>query len=195
MTAQQQFWNWFVENENSLFDFEMDQERVFGRLSEELEKIDQNLTFEFGPKRAGVREFIISADGVKSAFPAVSALAVAAPRLSRWEITGFRPRGDLTYIICVRSKLIDPKDVRFTLLHNGKIVGINLFIPGYDEEDHDLKQIGYLLLDQALGEFDVETKVGPINFLSPDTKTPGDRYPLRELPSLFDQLVEQLRKK
>ena len=41
------------------------------------------------------------------------------------------------------------------------------------EDDVDLKQIGYLLLDEALGEYDVETRLGLIKMLSPETSTNG----------------------
>jgi hypothetical protein len=78
------------------------------------------------------------------------------------------------------------------LLDNGKIAGIYLFIPGFREDDADLKQIGYLLLDETLGEYDVESRLGLIKMLPPDARTNGDRYPLAELPRLFDQLVARL---
>jgi hypothetical protein len=52
-----------------------------------------------------------------------------------------------------------------------------------------LKQIGYLLLDEALGEYDVETQLGLIKMMSPDSRTEGDRYPLPDLPALFDHGV------
>jgi hypothetical protein len=41
-----------------------------------------------------------------------------------------------------------------------------LFIPGFREDDVALQQIGYLLLDGALGEYDVETRLGLIKMLS-----------------------------
>jgi len=69
-----------------------------------------------------------------------------------------------------------------------------LYIPGFREDDIDLKQIGYLLLDEALGEYDVEVRLGLIKMLSPETKTEVDRYPLFELPTRFDQLISQLGK-
>jgi hypothetical protein len=194
MTPQQQFWNWFTENESELFDFEIDQERVFDRLAEQLHKIDPDLTFEFGPKDAGEREFVISAGGIKRAFPSVSALATAAPRFARWQITAFRPRSATLSIVDFQGTRIHPDDVQFSLLHDGTNVGIHLFIPGYVEGDPDLNQIGYLLLDEALGEYDVESKVGPIEIFSPEANTDGKRYSLSELPFLFDELVDQLRR-
>ena len=84
------------------------------------------------------------------------------------------------------------QNVWFSLLDNGEIAGLCLFIPGYTESNVAYRQIGYLLLDIALGEFDVETKLGFIEMCPPEAKTDGDRHPLSELPRLFDQLIKQL---
>ena len=85
------------------------------------------------------------------------------------------------------GRRIDPKDVQFTLLSNESLAGIRLVIPSYDEADSRLKQIGYLLLDEALGEYDVETRVGLIEMLPPEAPAEGRRYPLAELPKQFDE--------
>jgi hypothetical protein len=195
MTAQDAFWNWFIQHEAEAFDFdpgrETERERLFDQLATELQKVNPNLTFEFGPK-GPIREFVISAAGIGDAFPAVVRLADAAPTLERWQVTAFRPRRMPINIVEIEGKRIDPRDVQFSLLDNGKMAGLYLFIPGFREDDVELRQIGYLLLDEALGEFDVETRLGLIKMLSPDTRTEGDRYPLTELPELFDQLVSRL---
>ena len=188
VSPQQVFWKWFTENEAELLDFEvgreLERERVFDRLQAQLRKVHPDLTFEFGP-RGQRREFIISADGIKGAFPAVSALVSAAPSLDRWQISGFRPRHP-PMTIALAGKQVDPKDVQVSLLDNGKIAGIYMFIPGFSEKDAvQWKQIGYLLLDNALGEYDVETKVGLIEFLPPEEKSELERFPLTELPRLF----------
>jgi hypothetical protein len=75
---------------------------------------------------------------------------------------------------------------------DGKTAGIYLFLPGFREGDADLKQIGYLLLDDVLGEYDVESRLGLIKMLSPDSLTDGERYPLAELAARFDVLVSRL---
>jgi hypothetical protein len=49
-----------------------------------------------------------------------------------------------------------------------------------------------LLLDEALGEYDVESRLALIKMLSPNTYTEGARHPLTELPALFDQLISGL---
>jgi hypothetical protein len=138
---------------------------LFDGLAAELQKVDRGLTFEFGP-RGATREFVISAAGIKKTFPAVVGLAEAAPGLERWQIIAFRPRRAPVMTIEIGDKSVDPKDVQLSLLDNGKMAGIYLFIPGFREDDVALQQIGYLLLDGALGEYDVETRLGLIKMLS-----------------------------
>jgi hypothetical protein len=138
------------------------------------------------------REFVVSAGGMQRAFPAVSSLVNSAPPLNRWQVTAFRQRRPISNIVQFRDKRVDPKSVEFVLLDNGKIAGIYLFIRGFREDDVDLKQIGYLLLDEALGEYDVEARLGLIKMLPPDAQTSGERHPLVKLPVLFDKLVARL---
>jgi hypothetical protein len=193
--AQTNFWNWFIQREQELFDLDSnrvaERERIFDELASELQKVDPDLSFEFGPE-APRREFVISASGIKRAFPAVVSLADAAPALSRWQVTGFRPRRWPLHVVQIGDKRVDPDDVEFSLRDNGKMVGIYLFIPDFQESDTALKQIGYLMLDFTLGEYDVETRLGLITMLAPQTRTEGDRYPLAELPVRFDELVAHL---
>jgi hypothetical protein len=191
----QSFWKWFTSNDRMLFDFEKDQDRLFDKLALKLRRIDLNLTFEFGPKIENRREFVISAGGIKSAFPAVIELLRIAPTLEHWQITGFRPRRPPICIVELRGKSVDPTRVEFTLIDNGKDIGIYLFLPGYDQADATWTEIGYLLLDEALGEYDVETKLGPIGMLELDAPQKGKRYPLAELPQIFDTHFLTLRQR
>lgn len=135
---------------------------------------------------------MISAGGLKRSFPVVLVVVNAAPPLERWRWIAFRPRREFSGVVQFRGKRVVSDDVQFTLLDNGRTAGIKLFIPGFKESDSDWKQIGYLLLDEMLGEYDVESRLSLIKMLPTDTKSPGDRHPLRELPGLFDQLISRL---
>lgn len=191
MNVQEKFWKWFVQHQDELLDFEADREQVFDLLAIELQKVDPHLTFEFGPKEPK-REFVISAGGIKGSFSAVASLVNAAPPLFRWRVTAFRPRRTPLNTITFRNKQARPEDVQFSLLNNGKIVGLRLFIPSFREDDADWKQIGYLLLDDALGEYDVESRVGLLKMYPPDASTTEKRYAFVDLPRIFDQFVSQL---
>ena len=174
-TPELKFWKWFESNNEMLFSFEQNQEPIFNKLSEAMSQVNPELTFEFSPIREnGKREFVISAGGIKSAFPAVEKLFESAPELERWSFIKYRPRrnplNDLTY----EGKSISATEVHYNLYNDEdeNKVGIIIFLDGYNEEQHNIYgNLGYLFLDEALGEYDVETKLGFIEFRSRESAT------------------------
>jgi hypothetical protein len=187
LTPQQAFWNWFQKNEDNLFSFEKDQERIFDRLSNELHKVDPNLTFEFGPKQNGRREFTISADGIRKAFPAVEKLYAVAPALPRWRLQKFRQRREPSDI-SFQGVRVTASGVRVDVTRQGEKADIALFIPGYSDAARETYTgIAFLLLDQALGEYDVETRIGEIRVEDISRASPK-AYPLKELSMRFNEL-------
>lgn len=189
-SPETRFWEWFQDHQLILFNFESDQDNVFNQLTKEMEKVNADLTFEFGPvTKDGKREFIISAGGIKSAFPAVEALYKSAPKLEKWTFIRFRPRREPPDKIEFGGKALSAKDVRFVLLNDDdkNKVDILLLLDGYKESQNETYgQIGFLFLDNALGEYDVETHVGNIEFLSMDTEYYNKSLPISELAKRFD---------
>jgi hypothetical protein len=75
------------------------------------------------------------------------------------------------------SVLLEPDDQK---------VSLTVFIPGYDQENHNAYAgIAFLLLDQAVGEYDVETRVGYIE-VKDSSQAPAQARSLQELPKAFD---------
>jgi hypothetical protein len=181
------FWKWFTTNDARLFAVETDQPAIFDEVSKQLSLVNKDLTFELGPVQDGKREFVISAGGIASAFPAVEALYSKAPSLSRWEWVKFRPRrlplSDLQY----GTTQVKVDDVRYLLAKDGNKVGIMLFFDGYSEKEKDnYDQLSYLFLDEALGEYAIETQVGFIEAQSRSSAFYSKSSPLRQLPIQFD---------
>jgi hypothetical protein len=186
-SAEAAFWDWFKANENELFDFEVCRDKIFARLSTEMHKLHSSLTFEFGPKNEGQREFVISADGIKEAFPKVQSLHACAPSLPRWKFVRFRPRRE-PVDIKFRGVLVKAASVRVAAEPAGKMMDLTVFVPKYTQSNKQaFAGIVFLMLDQALGEFEVETRVGKIE-IKPISKAPPLTFSLKELPELFDSL-------
>jgi hypothetical protein len=76
--AQQAFWEWFRANEQTMFELGDAQDGRFDEPADRLRMVDEDLTFELGPKREDKRELIVSAGGIKRAFPAVLELVAVA---------------------------------------------------------------------------------------------------------------------
>ena len=112
--SKQLFWNWFSKNSDKLYSFEQNQDFLFHRLREELSKIDPNLVFEFSPVLDnGKREFVISADGIKSSFDSVENLAKNAPELPTWDIVAFRQPKPITDTFCYEDLEVSFDDIYF----------------------------------------------------------------------------------
>jgi hypothetical protein len=197
-TKEATFWRWFQKNESRLFSFEKDRERVFGDLAGALKKVDSDLTFEFGPVLSdGRREFVISAGGIKNTFPAVEALYSSAPKIDRWILVKFRPRRSPLNDLEFSGRKVRAADVHYLLFRdeNPAKVGIMIFFDGYREEERSVfGQIGYLFLDEALGEYDVEMRLGDIVFQARGSKYFEQARPLSELSKDFDDYFENRKK-
>ena len=187
-TPEKKFWVWFKNNQEILFAFEKDRENIFNKLAGQMHKIDENLTFEFGPiTNKGTREFVISADGIIKSFPAVEKLFDAAPKLDKWKFIKFRPRRTLMSIEMYGLK-INPDNVKCQLFKDKAKVGVMMFFEDYTpEQNNSYARIGYLLLDEAVGEYDVETKVGFIDFTSTESKYYENAFPLSDLSIRIDE--------
>ncbi len=187
-SPEQNFWKWFQTNEAALFDFEKNQEAIFDQILAKLHQVNPDLTFEFGPTKNGRREFIISADGIKAAFPSVEALYASAPAMPRWQFIKFRPQrapADISY----GSVHVKADSVRIQLQPAGAKTNIVVYLPAYSEAQHQsFMAITFLFLDQALGEYDVEMFVDKIDIKSVNEVPPGS-YSLKQLPDAFDKAL------
>ena len=190
-SPEDKFWVWFTKNQDAIYHFERNQNLIFNNLINELHKVHPNLTFEFGPEIDNQREFVISAGGIKDAFPAVISLANAAPTLLKWKITKFRPRREEITTIIIDTISVSPDDVLFSIEHEDGKVNLILFLG--DDRNFDKNtygNIGFLLLDQILGEYDVETFIGSIDF-RPISDSPNiKKSRLSELRSTFDRVLK-----
>ena len=187
------FWRWFEKNQAKLYVVDVRSATMFDELSAQLEKVDPALTFEFGPVMPdGKREFVVSAGGIKKAFPAVEDLVRVAPSLPRWQVIKFRPRRTRLHNIEYAEIQVKVEDVRYLLAKDGEKVGVLLLMKGYQKEQHSTYgNIAYLYLDEALGEYTVETQVGFVEIQSFASKHYRDSLPL---DNLADQVDDYFRK-
>ena len=185
------FWDWFTENSEQIFNFETDVEHTFALLREAIKKVDENLEFEFGPIENDKREFIISANGIKVAFNAVENLYNQKPNLEKWIILKFRQRKNLASFgtLEFEDTTLSVEDIYFLLFKGNADIGIALFIKDYDAERHI--NMAFLFLDAALGEYDVETKLGAIEFADFNSEYFSKAKPFSKLPEIFDMVYKK----
>ncbi len=188
-SRESRFWDWFQKNSDQLFHLDIDQPGLLDELSAQLNRVYKGLTFELGPVEGGKREFIISADGIRERFPAVRRLVDAAPALPDWTIVAFRPPKDLDLVVQVGAYRLGADDVWFASLPDRDHVGLALYLRGFTKQNEPvLAQAAFILLDSALGEYDVETRVGKIE-LHPLPEDPVGRglRPFREIREAMEE--------
>jgi hypothetical protein len=193
MSKERSFWQYFIREEETIFQFETKQEKVFDELAEELAKLHPDLTFEFGPVVDGRRDFVISAAGIREAFPAVERLYDAKPELKRFRVIKFRPKREAVNDIDFGGLTVRSKDVYYRLYEDDRDVnkvGIRLFLPGYSKsQETQFRNIGYLMLDEAIGEYAVEMHVGFIEMMGHDSAYFEGALPIAELGNDYAEVI------
>jgi len=179
------FWQWFVAHKDQVATIKRADEPIANQLAEELHRINTNLTFEMSVGE-GNHEFIISADGIQSAFPAVKHLVAAAPTIPGWTVIAFRQRKSGLSIELGDGTKVGHETLMFQVLgSNGRKIDIAIYVKGAASVSDSAKKAVYLLLDATLGEYDVETRLGAIE-IEPATKAPKTARPFAELAKVVD---------
>jgi hypothetical protein len=181
------FWKWFVEASAGLR--AGDARETMNRISDELKKIDQGVFAEIRIQGED-RTLVITADGNRKLFPIVEEIFAARPTVAGWDIVAFRQRakdGEPALRVEMSGKKLDAENVKFVGKSGGELkLDIDVFMPGFTNEK-DMAQVGYVLLDHVVGEYDMETKIGAITF-APIAKAPDAAKPLKDLPAIVDAL-------
>ncbi len=190
MSKPDNFWKWFSSNSERILNFENAQEKVFNDIMAQLSKFHPDLTFEISSWLGDTREFVISADGIKEAFPFVTQLASAAPSLPNWTIRAFRPRIEVQFEIEVGAIKLDPKEIWFSSASVDGKVDLTIYYPHYTEEtEQEFLRATFILLDAALGEYDTEMKLGFVEIdVLPKNPAALGFLPFKELPQTVDGL-------
>jgi len=182
------FWAWFASHQDELLKVQTGHEEICAQLEAQLKRVNSSLVYEFGPEKNGRREFTISADGNSDAFPAVEALYAAAPALPHWKIFKFRQRrepGDIS----LRGIKVEADSVTVAVKKAGDRADVIIYIPDAPEDDRGIYgDIAFSMLDQALGEYDVETRIGKVTVM-PTSRSSGKTYSLKRLPKVIDRML------
>lgn len=181
------FWKWFTKHSEEYLNFEHNQGILLNELYGRLLKINKALTFELSPPSRESRELIISCDGNADAIKKVISVVDQAPRIGGWKIRAFRQRVSVG-VIEFEGRKFSTEDIlyEYTFREDNRI-NLRFFIKDYDEDDTE-RCMGatFILLDHLIGEYDVMTKIGQIDFLKLDSKNNSGLRPLTTLPDLVD---------
>jgi hypothetical protein len=190
-SKEEKFWNWFEKNQETYYTEIENLERreeIFDELSKNLSAVNEDLVFEFSPKRKNnIREFTISADGIEEIFPIVEKLIKKAPKLKKWKFNAFRqPISGDDFAINYGDLKIGYSDVFYRSKNDKGKLGIELNIRNYDGKGRTQNAI-YILLDNLIGEYDVVTKIGWIDWVKLNENEIANLKPIIELRKEIDK--------
>ncbi|GAA4025571.1 hypothetical protein GCM10022409_06960 [Hymenobacter glaciei] len=195
-TKEENFWDWFKTHESSYYSESGNREELFSELGTELHAIDENLTFEFIPvQKNHVKELTISADGIVSSFPAVSALVSKAPSIKNWKFSAFRqrtPGDDIEINYEGLGMKIAYDDIFFRYTKDSAKLGLELNIRDYKDSEN-FKNATYVLLDGLIGEYDMGTRIGSIDFRKLQESERDKLFKIIELRGVVDSLKNKAR--
>ena len=186
-TPEEKFWKWFSSKSDQYYEHLDDrQDAIFSEIGTQLRKIHPDLTFQFSiPDKEGKREFVISADGKKAAISSVLKLVEQVPKLDKWRIIAFRQRETDFPVVQFEGLTLSVEEIYFHAKDEGDKTGLILYIRGYNGTE---KYMGaaFILLDNNIGEFDVMTRIGSLEFRPLDKNLSSELKPFKELAPLID---------
>lgn len=182
------FWAWTQANLDDLRAVKTGTEPVTAALAEQLERVDRRLAFELGVGKDAF-EVIISADGDPTAFSVVKRLVQAAPPLKGAKVIAFRPRKGPGFQLDVTGTKVGFDDVLFSAAADPakpSLVAVTLYLKHLDDKNRAaFLDAAFVLLELALGEYDVATKLGQVELKAVPEDT-SQLKPLGELPAFVD---------
>lgn len=199
-----QFWTWFQANQQLLASTENPGDKVHVELGENLKKIDEDLTFEIGKAAGDKRELAVSADGIPELFPLVKQVVAAAPKMEKWQVVAFRQRVPAAALkeLAIRGgpaggggEQIDlaAKDMRGSVTRAGDKANVTVFLKNFSGQEGQQNMV-LIMLQQAVGEYDLVTKVGDIRFASIEEDDKKNSVPFEQLGTALDNAFARSKK-
>jgi hypothetical protein len=184
------FWKWFVDHKQALEDFINDPNRdyaIYHEMTEELQKFSELLYPEITVNEDKFI-LIITPNGISEGIEPTREVVAAAPKFDNWEFVRFRqPMDDVS----LEQEGLRYESTEIEILpeldHERDKVNILVFIRNMNKDPRSYQTLAFLYMDHILGEFNVITKVGYIDFkhLEPEMAI-ADSISLIELRKLIE---------
>lgn len=188
-SAVDAFWRWWEvggERLAKMFrgDIEQDEETI-RELNERILDIAPGLIFEFSSGTDSEFVFTLTAEGVAEFRGPTRRWLMAAPEAdSVWTFTDVRlPKED--FVVQMGEVDAAAADLRFTIERGQSSLDLEVYHPALTGPNPE--QLGFVLLDNALGEANVELWVGAVRF----TSDPGPDLLLSDVKAAVAELEEK----
>lgn len=185
------FWKWTADHLKQIKAVKKPDDAINLQLSNELDKVAEGLSYELGVGKKPF-ELIISADGDKRLFPLVKRLVATAPALPDTKVIAFRPRKDVAGLgIGLDDNEVNADDLYWKGTPDEDRPGfqsLQIFVKDVSEADlPNVRTPALLLVDAAVGEFDMETRIGNVELSALPNNAGPEFKPLASLPTWLDE--------
>jgi hypothetical protein len=189
--TEKQFWDWFLDHKLKLEEFirsDSNDYSLYNELTNQLKSYNENVIPELTIDSSDNYVLIISCDGRRDGIEFVERLHDSRPSIEKWITQKYRAPGhviDLNY----EGLEFKSKDIKVKYSLSNNLYNVELFIKGNSESDDRYKALAFLYLDHIVGEYNVMTKIGEIEFkkLGFFTGT-NDKMTLQEFRALVERL-------
>ncbi len=192
-----EFWNWFQLHEERLFEVlsKKPTDEVMNEVGDRLRSINDGLAFEVGKAPEGKSELDVSAEGVAELFPVVEKIVAAAPKMKHWSVVAFRQRTPPETLKDLAITLRNTEGSEFTFAvsdlkasakRKGDKAVVTLYLKG-DSESDELRRMSWIMLQQAIGEYDMVKRVDAIRYAPLSEASKENTVPLARLGERFDK--------
>jgi hypothetical protein len=189
-SPEQQFWDWFIANKKKIENFidsEHNDYSMYNLLTKKMRAYHDEIVPELTKTKDDKYVLIITPDGIKAGIEPTKALAAAKPHIDNWIVEKFRqPCDEIT--LEFKGVTYPSSDIEVVAEFDSKkeVANIEMFIRNMNKDPINYKNLAFLYLDHILGEFNVLTKIGYIEFHNLDqNKSVKDSMNLLRLRELI----------
>ena len=165
-------------------------------ISNELDRISPDISWEIGANKNGEIELTISAQGDKSLGKLLDELFVDCPSIPKWKLYRYKqPKSfsTLSRLIDAQGYHLEVENIKVQIALNSSRtkVDIELASPDFSQVPSDrLLGLTFFVLDGVLGEQITEEWIGKINVDVAGSESAG--LLLSDLPKFMKELIEEL---
>ena len=179
------FWDWWRHDGAAAVSAALaahDLEAVLRLTTERIDAVDPRLAWEYGAGHVAAQALVVTAGGDPDVRATARRWLLAAPDPSaEWEYHDMRQANPTGFALQFGEQRLASDDVVVGVAQRGPVLDVAVHHPLFSAMPAEAAaHVGYLLLDNAVGEESVELWLGRVE---PVTARPSGAFPLHELPT------------
>jgi hypothetical protein len=187
--SYEDFWNWFLENEQLFFKAVETGNNIqadfFDELSPHLDKIKETIYYVAGMHDPNTAELAFAADGEIENIVFIEELVAAAPLLPNWRFLALKPAVDIDDInLEMNGYKFTKGNLHFFPNNDANFpdeIDITIVFDDFNEEDKTTITSGvYIFMDNFLGELNATTTIDFLTITGKEASQP-DLIPIEKL--------------